>query len=37
MPLNTGWSDADTWDALWKVRPKDALGNVAQGDVMLQD
>ena len=37
MPLNAGWSDVDACDALWKVRPRDALGNVAQGDVMLED
>lgn len=37
IPLNAGWSDVGAWDALWKVLPKDAAGNVAQGDVMLQD
>ena len=26
-----------TWDALWQVSGKDAAGNVAQGDVMLED
>ncbi|MEO8855694.1 MAG: mannose-1-phosphate guanylyltransferase/mannose-6-phosphate isomerase [Burkholderiaceae bacterium] len=37
LPLNAGWSDVGAWDALWQVLPKDASGNVAQGDVMLQD
>ena len=37
IPLQAGWSDVGAWDALWKVLPKDAQGNVAQGDVMLQD
>ena len=37
IPLNAGWSDVGAWDALWKVLPKDDIGNVAQGDVMLQD
>ena len=37
IPLNAGWSDVGAWDALWKVLPKDDAGNVAQGDVMLQD
>lgn len=37
IPLNAGWSDVGAWDALWKVLPKDVVGNVAQGDVMLQD
>ena len=37
IPLNAGWSDVGAWDALWQVLPKDGSGNVAQGDVLLQD
>ncbi len=37
IPLSAGWSDVGAWDALWQVLPKDAAGNVAQGDVMLHD
>ena len=37
IPLTAGWSDVGAWDALWQVLPKDANGNVAQGDVLLQD
>jgi mannose-1-phosphate guanylyltransferase/mannose-6-phosphate isomerase len=37
IPLSAGWSDVGAWDALWKVLPKDAQGNVAQGDVFLHD
>jgi mannose-1-phosphate guanylyltransferase/mannose-6-phosphate isomerase len=37
LPLSAGWSDVGAWDALWQVLPKDSLGNVAQGDVMLED
>lgn len=37
IPLSAGWSDVGAWDALWQVLPKDLAGNVAQGDVMLQD
>lgn len=37
IPLSAGWSDVGAWEALWNVLPKDALGNVAQGDVLLQD
>jgi len=37
IPLSAGWSDVGAWEALWKALPKDALGNVAQGDVLLQD
>ena len=37
IPLSAGWSDVGAWEALWNVLPKDASGNVAQGDVLLQD
>src|ERR1035437_3732210 len=37
IALNAGWSDVGAWDALWQVLPKDDWGNVAQGDVLLQD
>ncbi len=37
LPLTAGWSDVGAWDALWQVLPKDASGNVSQGDVLLQD
>ena len=37
IPLSAGWSDVGAWEALWKALPKDAQGNVAQGDVLLQD
>ena len=36
LPLSAGWSDVGAWDALWQVLPKDAHGNVSQGDVLLQ-
>lgn len=37
LPLSAGWSDVGAWDALWQVLPKDADGNVKQGDVVLHD
>jgi mannose-1-phosphate guanylyltransferase/mannose-6-phosphate isomerase len=37
IPLSAGWSDVGAWEALWQVLPKDADGNVAQGDVLMQD
>ena len=37
IPLSAGWSDVGAWDSLWQVLPKDAQGNVAQGDVLLHD
>jgi mannose-1-phosphate guanylyltransferase/mannose-6-phosphate isomerase len=32
-----GWSDVGSWNALWDVRPKDAAGNVLEGDVSVHD
>ncbi|WNO06269.1 mannose-1-phosphate guanylyltransferase/mannose-6-phosphate isomerase [Rhodoferax mekongensis] len=37
IPLSAGWSDVGAWEALWNVLPKDDAGNVAQGDVLMQD
>jgi mannose-1-phosphate guanylyltransferase/mannose-6-phosphate isomerase len=37
LPLKVGWSDVGAWDALWQVCEKDANGNVARGDVLLQE
>lgn len=37
IPLTAGWSDVGSWDSLWQALPKDAQGNVAQGDVLLSD
>ena len=37
IPLSAGWSDVGAWEALWKALPKDAHGNVAQGDVLMHD
>jgi mannose-1-phosphate guanylyltransferase/mannose-6-phosphate isomerase len=37
IPLSAGWSDVGAWDSLWKVLPKNDSGNVAQGDVLLND
>ena len=31
------WSDVGSWSALWDIGEKDALGNVARGDVSLAD
>ncbi len=36
-PLNAGWSDLGSWDAVWGVLPKDAAGNAHVGDVLLTD
>jgi mannose-1-phosphate guanylyltransferase/mannose-6-phosphate isomerase len=37
VPLSAGWSDLGAWDAVWQVSPRDAQGNVAVGDTLLQD
>ena len=36
VPADIGWSDVGSWGALWELGAKDADGNVAVGDVMLQ-
>jgi mannose-1-phosphate guanylyltransferase/mannose-6-phosphate isomerase len=36
VPADLGWSDVGSWDALWELGAKDAAGNVAIGDVMLE-
>jgi len=37
IPLEAGWSDIGGWAALWAVSGKDDTGNVAQGNVILED
>ncbi|MGA7776645.1 MAG: mannose-1-phosphate guanylyltransferase/mannose-6-phosphate isomerase [Paraburkholderia sp.] len=37
VPLDAGWSDVGAWDAVWDASPKDQAGNVARGDVLLED
>lgn len=37
IPVEMGWSDIGSWSALWEVGDKDVHGNVATGDVMLED
>jgi mannose-1-phosphate guanylyltransferase / mannose-6-phosphate isomerase len=36
VPANIGWSDVGSWSALWELGDKDAAGNVAVGDVLLE-
>jgi mannose-1-phosphate guanylyltransferase/mannose-6-phosphate isomerase len=36
VPANIGWSDVGSWSALWDLGQKDANGNVAIGDVLLE-
>jgi mannose-1-phosphate guanylyltransferase/mannose-6-phosphate isomerase len=37
VPLDAGWSDVGSWDALLDVQPADAHGNVISGDVLTED
>src|SRR5688572_539 len=37
VPLDAGWSDVGSWAALHDVMPADERGNVARGDVLLED
>ena len=36
VPLAAGWSDVGSWASLHDAVPKDASGNVASGDVILE-
>ena len=36
VPADIGWSDVGSWGALWELGAKDAAGNVAVGDVLLE-
>ena len=36
IPLNAGWNDLGTWDAVWQVGEKDDNGNVIGGDILLE-
>jgi mannose-1-phosphate guanylyltransferase/mannose-6-phosphate isomerase len=36
VPADLGWSDVGSWRALWELGGKDAAGNVAVGDVLLE-
>jgi len=36
VPLNAGWSDLGSWDAVWAAQPKDEAGNVGRGRVMFE-
>ncbi len=37
VKLDAGWSDLGAWDAVWQVGEKDAKGNVAVGDAIVED
>jgi mannose-1-phosphate guanylyltransferase/mannose-6-phosphate isomerase len=37
VPADIGWSDVGSWGALWELGGKDEAGNVAVGDVLLEN
>jgi len=37
LPMNIGWSDVGSWNALWELGEKDPDGNVMLGDVIALD
>jgi mannose-1-phosphate guanylyltransferase len=37
VPLDAGWSDVGSWQAVWEQSAKDASGNVVSGDVLTFD
>lgn len=37
VPVEMGWNDVGTWDALWQVSAKDDAGNMLSGDVIAED
>lgn len=37
IPLDAGWSDVGSWQALWQLGAADSRGNVMRGDVISRD
>lgn len=37
VPVEMGWNDVGSWDALWDLHDKTPEGNVVQGDVLASD
>ncbi len=37
VPVEMGWSDVGTWDALWRLGDKNGGGNVMSGNVIAED
>lgn len=37
VPMDCGWTDAGSWDALWRLKEKDTRGNVTYGEGHYHD
>ncbi len=35
VPMDCGWTDAGSFDALWRIKNKDKMGNVSEGENIL--
>ncbi|MEO8559895.1 MAG: mannose-1-phosphate guanylyltransferase/mannose-6-phosphate isomerase, partial [Rhodospirillales bacterium] len=36
VPVDMGWNDVGSWDALWNVSPRDSQGNATAGATLLE-
>jgi mannose-1-phosphate guanylyltransferase / mannose-6-phosphate isomerase len=36
LPIDVGWSDVGAWSSLWDLAPRDAAGNYASGDAVME-
>lgn len=36
VPLDAGWNDVGAWPSVWQAHAKDANGNAARGDVLIE-
>lgn len=37
VPVDMAWNDIGSWQSMWDIAGKDGQGNVAKGDVLLED
>ncbi len=37
VPVDMGWNDVGSWNALWDISDKDSNGNVINGDIISHD
>ncbi len=37
IPLQAGWSDVGSWESIWEVGEKDYMGNVIEGDILVEN
>ena len=36
IPLDAGWTDLGSWEAVWEISEKDLLGNCKEGNIILE-